>query len=99
MIGYERLAEQHIREHQARQLKLDEIDAVTGGSRHQSRPTMPTATDETWRLKTISSAGPMGIWDVVAQDLEGVIELFENAPTCELRGATASRRFATLHSL
>jgi hypothetical protein len=99
MIGYERLAEQHIREHQARQLKLDEIDALADASRRQSRSKTHTRTDVAWRLKTISSAGPMGIWDIVAQDLEGVVELFENAPVCELGGATASRRFATLHSL
>lgn len=83
MIGFERLAERHIREHQCRQLKLDEIDAAEFAAR-EGRGNDAVTSSDNWRLASISRAGPMGIWDVVAQDLESFVELFEHAPKCEL---------------
>jgi hypothetical protein len=96
MIGFERLAEQHIREHQCRQLKLDEIDALESASRG-GRAADASASSTNWRLANISRAGPMGIWDVVAQDLESCVEFFEHAPKCELTRGTGHP--GTLHCL
>ena len=96
MIGYERLAEQHVREHQCRQLRLDELCAQSAAARER-RIDDATALGGDWRRNSISRAGPMGIWDVVAQDLESFVELFEHAPRCDLSARAGHP--GTLHCL
>ena len=36
-----------------------------------------------WQSEEIAKAGPMGIWDVVAQQIEALIERFEHRPPKE----------------
>lgn len=84
MISYERLTEQHIREHQLRQQKREERDAFC----EAHPPTLLGAAEEgeegAWKQETVNQAGPMGVIDAVAQDLEAFVELFERAPRCDL---------------
>ncbi len=83
MKGLDKLAEQHIREHQVRQLKFDEIDALEHAKTQQGIDAHAASLPD-WRQTSINQAGPMGVLDVVAQDLESFVELFEHAPRCEL---------------
>ncbi len=90
MISYEQLAELHIREHDIRQKKCKEMDAYYLGN---SPLLGSTDTNESaWRQQTVNEAGPMGLIDAVAQDLESFIELFERAPRCELPAQPLRRR-------
>lgn len=83
MNSLDRLAEQLIREHQVRQLKVEEIEAREHVERLRTHDALAEIMAD-WRQKTINLAGPMGVLDIVAQDLESFVELFEHAPRCEL---------------
>ncbi|WP_157174377.1 hypothetical protein [Thiocystis violascens] len=91
MKGLDRLAEQHIREHQVRQLKIDEVEAREHAERLRSLAAQAEILAD-WRQKSINQAGPMGVLDIVAQDLESFVELFEHAPRCELPEPLELRR-------
>ncbi len=83
MNSLDRLAEQLIREHQVKQLKFDEIEAREHVERLRTKDALAEIMAD-WRQRSINLAGPMGVLDVVAQDLESFVELFEHAPRCEL---------------
>lgn len=91
MKELDRLAERKIREHQVKQLKFDERNALEQAQRQQDK-TARAARLGDWRQTSINRAGPMGVLDVVAQDLESFVELFEHAPVCELPMTPELRR-------
>jgi hypothetical protein len=91
MTSYEQLTEQHIREHQLRQQKRDERDAYCLANPPTLLGAAGEGDDGAWRQETVNQAGPMGVIDAVAQDLEAFVELFERAPRCDLPPPTRRR--------
>ncbi|EGV33621.1 hypothetical protein ThidrDRAFT_0310 [Thiorhodococcus drewsii AZ1] len=91
MTSFDRLAEQQILEHQVRQQRLAELAM----SRHSGRDVVEDTSgriEPDWRQTSVNQAGPMGVLDVVAQDLENFVELFEHAPSCDLTAGSRGRR-------
>ncbi|MBK1723746.1 hypothetical protein [Thiocystis violacea] len=91
MMSYEQLAEHHIREHDLKEKKCKELHAQC---MDQSEGLLGAADaqDGAWRQDTVNKAGPMGVIDAVAQDLESFVELFERAPRCDLPATPLRRR-------
>ena len=96
MIGYEKLAERHILEHRFRQRRLDEAGRQDrwGWERDDTSwlddALLRDGAD--WRQASVNRAGPMGLIDIVAQDLESFVELFEQAPHCDIPKAPSHGR-------
>jgi hypothetical protein len=84
MNGYEKLAEHHILEHRFRQLKLEEVDRLARQEWGNAEPENGETGLDNWRQSSVNQAGPMGLIDILAQDLESFVELFEHAPRCEI---------------
>ena len=43
----------------------------------QQAPEIRTMSTDDWRKETIKNAGPMAIWDILAQQLEKFVERYE----------------------
>lgn len=91
MISYEQLAERHIKEHELKQKKCKEMDPDYLGQRHGLLGAVDLK-EGAWRQATVNQAGPMGLLDAVAQDLESFVEIFERAPRCDLADLATRRR-------
>ncbi len=79
MTDVAQLAEQHIREYQARLKHLDELleQTLQRGGEGAAAAYQALKSDEQWREAMIEQSGPMGLWDALAQQLEKAIEKLE----------------------
>ncbi|NEV62660.1 hypothetical protein [Thiorhodococcus minor] len=91
MISYEQLAERHIKEHELREKKCKERDPDYQGQRRGLLGAVDVK-EGAWRQATVNQAGPMGLIDAVAQDLESFVEIFERAPRCDVTDPPTRRR-------
>jgi hypothetical protein len=88
MTSLSRLAELHVRQFAAQQKRQDEINQRIewpGPNRHASRG----QSADRWRQAAINSAGPLCLLDAIGQAEESLLELFEQAPRCELPASRA----------
>ncbi len=73
MTSFSHQVEQHILEHQARQGRIDEMLAGTENTAAVLQGKQ-WKTAEQLEEEELARAGPMGIWDAVAQRLEKLVE-------------------------
>lgn len=70
MSRFEQLVEQQVRFHEAHRLHLDEVPLAT-------RPPVtlpPDEGDRAWEIDEVRNAGPMGVWDALAIQVEHALE-------------------------
>ncbi|NEX21591.1 hypothetical protein G3480_14940 [Thiorhodococcus mannitoliphagus] len=90
MMSYDQLAEHYIREHDLREKSQEKAARSMDGP--QELLGARSGENGEWRQETVNQAGPMGVIDAVAQDLESFIEFFERAPRCDLPATPPRRR-------
>ena len=90
MTDINKLAEQHIREHQSRLNHIDELLERASGAEPQSDElaALKRERDEYseqlramkqdpagyWQKNVVDNAGPMAVWDAIAERLESLLE-------------------------
>ena len=88
MTTKEQLIEQHIREYESRMKHIDELyerARQAAPEHHADHSTLLQQTTEHiksmpldhWREETVRNAGPMAVWDILAQKLEDFVERHE----------------------
>lgn len=65
------LDKDHVLHHELNQVKEQHGELVEETEKLKSMPL------EHWREETIQNAGPMAVWDVIAQKLEDIVEKIE----------------------
>ena len=85
------VAEQHIREHLSRQQQRDALTAADLEQRKCCIACKPGDPPGTCRPLSLDGSGPLCICDALAQSLESFVELFDQAPRCDLSVQTQRR--------
>ncbi|WP_462322778.1 hypothetical protein [Halochromatium sp.] len=94
MTSLSRLAELHVRQFVSQQKRQDELSQQDHLA-EQRRAAKRSQEANRWRQAAINSAGPLCLLDAVGQAEESWVELFEQAPRCELPESKVSSRWTS----